>query len=420
MWSEGSENEVLDVEADIALLKALTSGQNQDDPADEGSDGESDVPSNTSHVPSVTPTDPIHNRNNVPLPPKPPPIKASLPPLPVYDFGGQWINFLNQSPVGNKELSRDVSETLFRNRELQEILHEKLLTISHTLEANERLRRKLAKLIISQRRNRLASKRRNGFSCPYFQDEDGKVPLPNPDALTRRANLNRRPANYKHRPWISSELRALHEGVCQQNLEMMMRPVMIELEKLVNDRLVTNNTSLRPQIEALQKELHTLRSQPLDSYADNLHNIDWVKLWRFKPDLRKRSPDECRIQWTNVSHPIVNNEKWSKKEDIQILELATASPHPNWAIIAESLGTYRTPAACFRRYQRSLNPILIKCNWKEDEDESLKVAVLEFGPGNWREMRRFLPGRTGQQLLHRWKAIDPSIRKGRWTKEDDR
>ena len=36
-------------------------------------------------------------------------------------------------------------------------------------------------------------------------------------------------------------------------------------------------------------------------------------------------------------------------------------------------------------------------------------------------MANCLDGRTGQQCLHRWqKTLNPTIRRGRWTKEEDK
>lgn len=45
--------------------------------------------------------------------------------------------------------------------------------------------------------------------------------------------------------------------------------------------------------------------------------------------------------------------------------------------------------------------------WTPEEDEILKKAVGELG-NKWKKMAAtYLPGRSGQQCLNRWKKIDP-------------
>lgn len=48
-------------------------------------------------------------------------------------------------------------------------------------------------------------------------------------------------------------------------------------------------------------------------------------------------------------------------------------------------------------------------------------AVKHFGEKNWQQVANCLEGRTGQQCLHRWqKTLNPNIRRGHWTAEEDK
>ncbi|OJJ46808.1 hypothetical protein ASPZODRAFT_66795, partial [Penicilliopsis zonata CBS 506.65] len=63
--------------------------------------------------------------------------------------------------------------------------------------------------------------------------------------------------------------------------------------------------------------------------------------------------------------------------------------------------------------------------WTKAEDERLTALVEHFGDrrgrdGKWQEISKLLPGRTNKDCRKRWfHSLDPALRKGRWTKEED-
>jgi hypothetical protein len=76
---------------------------------------------------------------------------------------------------------------------------------------------------------------------------------------------------------------------------------------------------------------------------------------------------------------------------------------------------------CFTRYQRSLNSRMMKSKWTPEEDHLLAEATKIFGQRNWQQVAHCIPGRTGQQCLHRWqKTLDPDIVHGKWSHEHDK
>ena len=53
--------------------------------------------------------------------------------------------------------------------------------------------------------------------------------------------------------------------------------------------------------------------------------------------------------------------------------------------------------------------------WTPLEDEKLKQLVEEYGAKNWKKIASFLENRTDVQCLHRWqKVLNPSLIKGPW------
>jgi myb proto-oncogene protein len=73
------------------------------------------------------------------------------------------------------------------------------------------------------------------------------------------------------------------------------------------------------------------------------------------------------------------------------------------------------------RWQKVLNPEMIKGPWTEDEDRKLVEKVHEFGAQNWSHIASFLVGRIGKQCRERWhNHLNPDIKKNKWTEFEDR
>jgi hypothetical protein len=73
------------------------------------------------------------------------------------------------------------------------------------------------------------------------------------------------------------------------------------------------------------------------------------------------------------------------------------------------------------KYQKASNKNIQKGHWTKDEDLMLGEAVKNFGGKNWKKIAESLTGRTDVQCLHRWqKVLNPNLVKGPWTEEEDR
>jgi hypothetical protein len=72
------------------------------------------------------------------------------------------------------------------------------------------------------------------------------------------------------------------------------------------------------------------------------------------------------------------------------------------------------------RWQKVLDPTLVKGPWTKDEDEKVVSLVKKFGAQKWSVIARYLPGRIGKQCRERWhNHLNPDIRKTSWTEEED-
>ena len=76
---------------------------------------------------------------------------------------------------------------------------------------------------------------------------------------------------------------------------------------------------------------------------------------------------------------------------------------------------------CLHRWQKVLKPGLIKGPWTAEEDEQLRALISSVGIKKWSVIAAQLPGRLGKQCRERWyNHLDPNIKTGPWTPEEDR
>ena len=107
-------------------------------------------------------------------------------------------------------------------------------------------------------------------------------------------------------------------------------------------------------------------------------------------------------------------------QDKTLRSLVKQSDPPDWKKVAESFPD-RTDVQCLHRWQKVLNPNLIKGPWTPEEDAKVKALVKELGPKKWSIIASHLPGRIGKQCRERWhNHLNPLIRKDPWTPEEDR
>lgn len=62
----------------------------------------------------------------------------------------------------------------------------------------------------------------------------------------------------------------------------------------------------------------------------------------------------------------------------------------------------RTDVQCLHRWQKVLNPNLVKGPWTKEEDEIVMKMVAKYGAKNWSTIAQHLPGRIGKQCRERY------------------
>ncbi|CAI9755656.1 unnamed protein product [Fraxinus pennsylvanica] len=111
--------------------------------------------------------------------------------------------------------------------------------------------------------------------------------------------------------------------------------------------------------------------------------------------------------------------QWTPEED-EILRMAVQRfKGKNWKKIAECFKD-RTDVQCLHRWQKVLDPELVKGPWSKEEDEMIIHCVNKYGPKKWSTISKHLPGRIGKQCRERWhNHLNPAINKDAWTQEEE-
>ena len=239
-------------------------------------------------------------------------------------------------------------------------------------------------------------------------EETTGQPVPRPANLTvlqRYFQILRTPTR-----WTPRERQNLLRGVKSQNEKILLSIILQRGQHSADEA---------KQILAQADERDLLM---------NVSGLDWEFI--AKHFVGSRNATDCRLQWTVCDHPMINHAplQENKAEMKKLDELVRSSlndPLPEgfchpWQYIAARLETNRTAFQCFCMYQRGLNESLLKGKWTPEEDARLLEAVKQIGTGNWVAVAEVIGGRTGQQCLHRYeKALNPEIRRGHWTAEED-
>ncbi|XVF48525.1 hypothetical protein PTKIN_Ptkin03bG0197700 [Pterospermum kingtungense] len=111
--------------------------------------------------------------------------------------------------------------------------------------------------------------------------------------------------------------------------------------------------------------------------------------------------------------------QWTAEEDEILHKAVQRFKGKNWKKIAECFKD-RTDVQCLHRWQKVLNPELVKGPWSKEEDELIIELVNKFGPKKWSTISQHLPGRIGKQCRERWhNHLNPAINKEAWTQEEE-
>ena len=127
------------------------------------------------------------------------------------------------------------------------------------------------------------------------------------------------------------------------------------------------------------------------------------------------APTRTRKQQSYTSSKTI----WTKEEDDLLTRLAQSYTSISWSAIAKYFPAKTAPQLA-GRWEKVLNPRLVKGSWTRDEDEAILAFVRANGDKDWSKLAVTLKGRTGKQCRERFKNhLDPSVSRTAWTPEED-
>ncbi|NXX75418.1 SNPC4 protein, partial [Urocolius indicus] len=331
-------------------------------------------------------------------------------------------------------LPQDPETCLQMNHVYQEVIQEKIEEVELLIAQN----REQQKEIMGELGGPKAAKAGDGrnlpanvflghFMKPYFKDKTtGIGPPSNEDAKEKAAQGIKSFEQLISTKWKSREKTLLQKSVVSDRLQRLLQPKLLKLsywnQKLEKVKTEKEKQILEKQIKEVEQEIETINQLPESELLGNrFDEHDWEKISNIHFD-GQRSSEELRKFWQNWEHPSINKKEWTEEEIERLKKIAAKHGYLNWQTIAQELGTNRTPFQCLQKYQ-VYNKDLKRKEWTKSEDQMLLELVQEMRVGShipYKKIAYYMEGRDSAQLIYRWtKSVDPSLKKGSWTPEED-
>ncbi|XP_037255593.1 snRNA-activating protein complex subunit 4 isoform X3 [Falco rusticolus] len=331
-------------------------------------------------------------------------------------------------------LPQDPETCLQMNRVYQEVIQEKIEEVERLIAQNKEQQKeimcevggpKVAKA--GDGRSLPANIFLGHFLKPYFKDKTtGIGPPPNEDTKERAAQGIKSFEQLTSTKWKSREKTLLQKSVVSDSLQRLLQPKLLKVsywnQKLEKVKTEMEKQILEKQIKEVEREIEAINQLPEgDLIGNRFDEHDWEKISNIHFD-GQRSSEELKKFWQNWEHPSINKKEWTEEEIERLKKIAAKHGYLDWQTIAQELGTNRTPFQCLQKYQ-IYNKDLKRKEWTRREDQMLLELVQEMRVGNhipYKKIAYYMEGRDSAQLIYRWtKSVDPSLRKGPWTPEED-
>ncbi|XP_076587672.1 snRNA-activating protein complex subunit 4 [Chaetodon auriga] len=267
------------------------------------------------------------------------------------------------------------------------------------------------------------------FLKPYFKDKlTGLGPPANQETKEKASRMTCCLDNQKLKVkrWESWQKTLLIHSVARDGLRRLTQPKLSKVDYLSQKLLSAEETDrqqLRQQIDSLEREIDLLRGKKEEELiGDRYEEHDWQKISNVDFE-GTRDAEDIRGFWQNFLHPAINKTRWSQEEVQKLKEVSRRHGERDWETIATELGTGRTAFLCLQTFQRFVSDSLRRSSWTPAEDALLRELVHKMRIGNfipYTQMSYFMDGRDPAQLIYRWnQVLDPSLKKGLWTQEED-
>jgi hypothetical protein len=131
-----------------------------------------------------------------------------------------------------------------------------------------------------------------------------------------------------------------------------------------------------------------------------------------------QASQNTRAERTFVKH--CRKSQWSQEEDDLLTRMMAGQSAVQWDEVKQSLPS-KTRNQIYQRWSYVLNPGLRKGSWTVEEDRLIVEWVRAHGPTEWiRFVRTKLPHRSPKQCRERWKnQLEAPEQQREWSEADD-
>ncbi|NXK52236.1 SNPC4 protein, partial [Chauna torquata] len=331
-------------------------------------------------------------------------------------------------------LPEDPETCLQMNHVYQEVIQEKIEEVDILIAQNKEQQKEIMCELDGTKTTKAGDGRNlpaniflGHFMKPYFKDKTtGIGPPSNEDAKEKAAQGIKSFEQLLSTKWKSREKILLQKSVVSDRLQRLLQPKLLKMsywnQKLEKVKTEMEKQILEKQIKEVEREIEAINQLPEnDLLGDRFDEHDWEKISNIHFD-GQRSSEELRKFWQNWEHPSINKKEWTEEETERLKKIAAEHGYLDWQTIAQELGTNRTAFQCLQKYQ-AYNKDLKRKEWTRDEDLMLLELVQEMRVGShipYKKIAYYMEGRDSAQLIYRWtKSVDPSLKKGPWTPEED-
>ncbi|XP_056275052.1 snRNA-activating protein complex subunit 4 [Pseudoliparis swirei] len=267
------------------------------------------------------------------------------------------------------------------------------------------------------------------FLKPYFKDNlTGLGPPANQETKEKASRMTGclDEKKLKVKRWESWQKTLLFHSVTRDSLRRLIQPKLSKVDYLsqkLSRAAETDKQQLRQQMDILERDIELLRAKEDSELVGGRYDEhDWAKISNIDFEGTREAEDIYNF-WQNFLHPSICKTTWSQEEVQRLKEVSRRHGERHWDTIASELGTGRTAFLCLQTFQRFVSDSLKRGVWVPEEDALLRELVDKMRIGNfipYTQLSYFMEGRDPSQLIYRWnQVLDPSLKKGFWTKEED-
>uniref|UniRef100_A0A915A762 snRNA-activating protein complex subunit 4 n=1 Tax=Parascaris univalens TaxID=6257 RepID=A0A915A762_PARUN len=260
-----------------------------------------------------------------------------------------------------------------------------------------------------------------------------QAPQPNEEELLRRQNREYDTIVAEEIRWNESDLRLLRKAVKNSLLQARMMPFVIKRDLYRGKLYDGAGQAAEFDIKHWKQVVASMdrRIAYIKQLDDNVilsgdyNDVDWLGMANIT-FRNTRTARQLRLKWLNEQCPRWSKEKWSRDELQRLVAIAGDSSCITllrWDLVADELGTDRSPFQCFSKLCEIKEDIAGQRPWTKEEDARLIAVVTALQNAGriwWRKVASFVDGRGQQQCYLRYlQSLDTRHQRGNWTESEE-